>query len=328
MDIVIDETLNGVTVKEYLFSHLNYSAGIVKKLKFRENGICVNGAHATVRYTLKTGDVLTLNTEDSEEDTCPYMIPVDLPLKIAFEDDWVTVVDKPPMMPAHPSFSHRLDTVANALAFRYSDAPFVFRPVNRLDRDTSGLMLTSRTRLSASRLYEAMIGGKISKLYIALLSNTPEKKSGIIKTYMRREEGSIIRRCVCNEDDEKAKIAVTAYKELYSNDRVCAVAAAPITGRTHQLRIHFSHIGCPLLGDTMYGGDEELMTRHGLHSACLSFPHPETTEECRVFSPLPDDMRAPLGEEGSRMVDEAFKAELSSEDSEIRAMCREYSKAL
>ncbi len=284
-----------MTVKEFLFGHMGFSAGMVKKLKFTENGITVNGEFVTVRYTLKEGDVLRLKTEDTDADTCPYMIPVDLPIKIAYEDEYLTVVDKPPMMPAHPSYLHRLDTVANALAFRYSSSPFVFRPVNRLDRDTSGLMLTARTRPAAAELYHSMINGDISKLYIALLSKAPDGDSGVIKTYMKRVDDSIIMRRVCEKDEDKAKIAVTAYKVLFSGDGVCAVAASPITGRTHQLRVHFSHIGCPLLGDTMYGGTIEKIERHALHSAYLSFPH-INGEKMKIFSPLPEDMKCALGE--------------------------------
>ena len=269
----------------------------------------------------REGDVLRLKTDDTEDDTCPYMIPVDLPLRIAYEDEHVTVVDKPPMMPAHPSYQHRLDTVANALAFRYSDAPFVFRPVNRLDRDTSGLMLTARTRLAASRLYLSMVGGEIRKYYIALLEKEPPEPSGIIETYMKRVDDSIIMRRVCEKDEEKARLALTAYKVLYSGGGVCAVIASPVTGRTHQLRVHFSHVGCPLLGDTMYGGNTDKIDRHALHSAYLSFPHPEGGVR-EIVSTLPADMRAALGD-AADAVDEAFKREIHGEIEELRKKCRE-----
>ncbi len=321
MEIIINKETDGKTVKDYLFRDLGYSSGLVKKLKFRDNGITVNGEFVTVRRILHTGDVLRLRTEDEEEDTCPYMIPVDLPIRIAYEDEYLTVVDKPPMMPAHPSYQHRLDTVANALAFRYSDAPFVFRPVNRLDRDTSGLMLTARTRIAALKLYSSMVGGDITKLYLALLSDTPKESSGIIRTYMKRANDSIIMRRVCDENEEKARLALTAYKVIYSAPGVCAVIASPVTGRTHQLRVHFSHIGCPLLGDTMYGGNTEKIERHALHSAYLSFPHPDGTIR-EVVSPIPDDMRSVLGTD-ARLVNESFSEEIHGEIEELRKICTE-----
>lgn len=327
MEIVIDEKAKLKTVKEFLFRDLGFSTGMVKKLKFIENGITVNGKFVTVRYVLQEGDVLRLLTDDREEDTCPYMIPAELPIKIAFEDEYLTVVDKPPMMPAHPSYMHRLDTVANALAFRYSDAPFVFRPVNRLDRDTSGLMLTARTRPAASKLYGSMINGEITKLYIALLSKEPPEPSGIIKTYMKRVADSIIMRRVCEENEERAKLALTAYKVLYSSPGFCAVIAAPVTGRTHQLRVHFSYLGCPLLGDTMYGGSDELISRHALHSAYLSFPHPEGGDLCEIFSPMPDDMKTVAGEHANR-IEWAFREEIHGELKSLREKCLVYKKGL
>ena len=124
MTIQIDKIAAGKTIRDYLRVDLGYSGGMLKRLKFMEGGITVNGKFVTVRYVLQEGDCLGLRMDDRPEDTCPYMIPVDLPLKIAYEDAYLTAVDKPPAMPAHPSHSHRLDTVANALAFRYAHCPY------------------------------------------------------------------------------------------------------------------------------------------------------------------------------------------------------------
>ena len=140
MKIIITSEKAGKTIKELLLRDMAFSGGLLKSLKARENGITVNGEHKTVRYTLCEGDVLILADEDREEDTSPYITPSDIPIGIAYEDDHVTVADKPYAMPAHPSYSHRDDTVANALAHRYSSAPYVFRPVNRLDGDFIGAL--------------------------------------------------------------------------------------------------------------------------------------------------------------------------------------------
>ncbi len=292
MTIQIDETIAGKTIREYLRGVLGYSGGMLKRLKFMDSGITVNGKFVTVRYVLQEGDSLQLRVEDRPEDTCPYMIPVELPVKIAYEDAHLTAVDKPPAMPAHPSLSHRLDTVANALAFRYADAPFVFRPVNRLDRDTSGLMLTARTRLAASQMYQHMIGGNIRKLYIAILCSTPKECCGEIRLPVCRCSDSIIMRRVAAPDEMGAKNAHTLYRILFAGKTYTVVLAAPITGRTHQLRVHFSAIGCPLAGDTMYGGSDADISRHALHAAHLSFPHPQSGRNISLYSPLPDDMAA------------------------------------
>lgn len=290
MTIQIDATIAGKTIREYLRCDLGYSSGMLKRLKFMDGGITVNGRFVTVRYILQKGDVLALASEDREEDTCPYMIPVDLPLRIAYEDEYLTAVDKPPAMPAHPSHGHRLDTVANALAFRYADTPFVFRPVNRLDGDTSGLMLTARNRLAASKMYRHMIAGNIRKLYIAILCGTPKSSAGEIRLPLCRCGDSIIMRRVAQPDDAGAKNACTLYRVLTKNETYSVVLAAPITGRTHQLRVHFSAIGCPLAGDTMYGGADTDISRHALHAAHLAFPHPERDKIISLYSPLPWDM--------------------------------------
>lgn len=290
MTIQIDATIAGKTIREYLRCDLGYSSGMLKRLKFMDGGITVNGRFVTVRYILQKGDVLALASEDREEDTCPYMIPVDLPLRIAYEDEYLTAVDKPPAMPAHPSHGHRLDTVANALAFRYADTPFVFRPVNRLDGDTSGLMLTARNRLAASKMYRHMIAGNIRKLYIAILCGTPKSSAGEIRLPLCRCGDSIIMRRVAQPDDAGAKNACTLYRVLTKNETYSVVLAAPITGRTHQLRVHFSAIGCPLAGDTMYGGADTDISRHALHAAHLAFPHPERDKIVSLYSPLPWDM--------------------------------------
>lgn len=290
IEIKITEKEAGKIIKDYLRRDLGYSNGLIKKLKFREDGITVNGEHRNVLYTLTEGDVLRLAEEDREEDTCPYMIPVELPLGIIYEDEDIVVVNKPPFMPAHPSFKHREDTVANALAARYAGEPYVFRPVNRLDRDTSGLMIVARNRLAAIRMAENMTDGRIRKTYIAVLEKAPEEDEGRITTYMRRKEASIIERCVCDEGDEGAKIAVTDYKVVKKCENgltVCEVS--PVTGRTHQIRVHFSHIGCPLAGDDMYGGSTELINRQALHAFKLSFTHPNG-REMTLAAPLPEDI--------------------------------------
>lgn len=290
MDIIINKETEGKNIRQLLRGDMGYSSGMLKKLKFSPEGILVNGEFVTVRYVLKEGDVLSIACEDSVDDTSPYITPVKLDIGIAYEDEHLTIVHKPPSMPAHPSLGHKDDTVANALAYRYKDKPYVFRPVNRLDRDTSGLMITANTRLDAFRLHQAMISGNIKKAYIAILDGEFTKESGILTSFMGRCDDSIVKRRICKEEEEGAKRAVTAFRTLYHGNKLSVVLASPITGRTHQLRLHFSSIGFPVTGDSMYGSEHPLIKRHALHSAFTSFPHPETKEILSLYSPIPEDM--------------------------------------
>lgn len=296
MTIVITRENEGKTIRDYLKRDLSFSSGFLKKLKAREGGITVNGSFVTVRYVLRAGDTLCLADEDREEDTSPYIFPVDLPIRIAYEDPFVTVCDKPRAMPAHPSYSHRDDTVANALAYRYRNTPYVFRPVNRLDGDTSGLMLTANDRLSAVKLYKSMTGGEIGKMYVAVLEKEPSEDMGVIDLHMKRCDQSIITRRVADPEEEGARRAITVYKKVCTLEESgeCVVLASPVTGRTHQLRVHFSALGAPMVGDYLYGKEDDRILRHALHASYLSFPHPRKHETVHVFSPLPEDIRGLL----------------------------------
>ncbi len=298
MDIIVDGNYEGKLIREVLKKDFGYSMNLIKKLKFSPDGIKVNGEWVTVRYVLKKGDVLSLATEDKPSDVSPYIIPVDLPIEVVYEDEYLTAVNKPYNMPSHPSLGHKLDTVANALAYRYRDSTYVFRPVNRLDRDTSGCMLTANTKDASYKLYSSMVDGLIRKTYIAVLDSVPSEHSGRIETYMRRRENSIIEREVCSESDSDAKLAVTDYTVLCEKNGKCIVAAHPITGRTHQIRVHFASIGCPLLGDTLYGreGTDKYISRHALHSWKTEFPHPMDGHKMIVTAPIPSDMMRLIGD--------------------------------
>ena len=291
MEYFVDEARSGRTVLEVLKKELGLSSALIRHLKFSEGGITVDGAHVTVRHLLREGELLRLALED--EEAHEKVTPVDLPLEIAYEDEHTVLPCKPFDMPTHPSHGHWEDTVANALAFRYAEMgiPFIFRPVNRLDRNTSGLLLIARDRMTAGKLFLAMKDGRIRKLYFALLQGELPEEEGVITTYMRRTAESIILRENCGEG-EGGDLAVTKYRRLASRDGITLVAAAPITGRTHQLRVHFAGLGAPLLGDDLYGSPSELISRHALHSGLLSFPRDGDRETVTVTSPLPEDMAA------------------------------------
>ena len=191
-------------------------------------------------------------------------------------------------MPAHPSFGHRDDTVANALAYLNRGKPYVFRPVNRLDRDTSGVMLVANNKTAAYTLYKSMTGGLIKKTYIALLEGHLNKKRGVIESYMRRCEDSIIKREECPRGE--GKYARTEYRVTAESERYSLVEAHPETGRTHQLRLHFASSGAPIVGDSLYGNPSEFIDRHALHASEVKIRLSPDSDELTVKAPLPDDI--------------------------------------
>ena len=294
---------NGKTVKEILRYGVGLSLAFTKQLKFLDNGIMLNGEKVTVRRTVSAGDILFLATEDVQKDG--VLTPTPLPLDIAYEDEYIVMPNKSADMPTHPSHNHRGDTLADALAYKYQEEgiPFVFRAISRLDRNTSGILLIAKDRISASRLSASMKNGDISKKYIAILEGELDFDEGTIDTYIKREAESIIFRKVCKEN-EGGDRAITKYKLLAKSNGYSLVLASPITGRTHQLRVHFSHIGAPILGDDMYGNESPLISRHALHALSLEFIHPKTNTPITVCAPPSEDI--------SRVIVELFGSEALS----------------
>lgn len=290
MDWRITEADDGRMLREFIRHNIHLSGKMLKYLKYQNNGILVNGETATVRRVLRVGDTVTLTISDNEAD--PDLLPVDLPLDILYEDDALTVPSKPPNMPTHPSHNHHDDTVANALAYRYKEqnVPFVFRPINRLDRDTSGVMLVARNKLSAGILAKAMQSGQIRKTYLAILEGEMQANAGVVEKPLHRTAASIIVREVCSPDTPDAEAARTEFRVLTRGNGCTLVEAQPITGRTHQLRVHFASLGHPICGDTLYGIPNGRMERQALHARTLTFPHPITEEPMTFTAPVPQDM--------------------------------------
>ena len=284
----VTEEQHGMSLLQYLKREMCFSSKLIKHLKFTEGGITVNGSHATVRRILERGDVLELAFED--EESAPIE-PVDLPIEILYEDEDLVVPSKPANMPTHPSCDHHYDTVANALAFRYAQKgiPFVFRPINRLDRNTSGLLLIAKNRPTAGTMSADMREGKIQKTYLAVLDGEMKAREGKIDAPLHRTAQSIILREVCSPDAPDADVALTEFRVLAVGNGHTLVQAHPITGRTHQLRVHFAHLGFPITGDDLYGTPSAEISRHALHASSISFPHPKDRHTVAVTAPLAKD---------------------------------------
>lgn len=272
----IDDKNSGLMIRDFL-RNFGVSSALLTKLKQDENGIKLNGKFAKAIEVLKSGDYLTVNIKNSgkmpEKFECKNV-------RVAYNDEDILVLNKPPLMPVHESRNHRGDTLANVAAC-YMESDCAFRAVYRLDRDTSGLVLIAKNELAASKL-----AGKIKKDYYAVVSGKFEGE-GTIDLPIRRVQESIIERGVFDDGER----AVTHYEAIKTDGESTLLKLNLETGRTHQIRVHFSHLGAPLLGDTLYGGSCEKINRQALHCKTIYFTHPITHEKITVDCDFPNDFK-------------------------------------
>ena len=284
---------NGVTISDYLKKQ-GFSHAVIVQLKKIPESILLNGKWEYMSTRLNDGDCLFIHFEETEGSE--NIVATNLPLSICYEDEDILVVNKPADMPIHPSMNNYYNSLANALAyyFKQQNCPFVFRCINRLDRDTSGLTIVAKHYVSAGML-SAMIANKatsgITREYLAIAKGSVRPLEGTITAPLGRKEGSIIERTV---DFENGESAVTHYRVLDEKNGHSLVSLILETGRTHQIRIHMKYLGYPLIGDYLYNPDMEQIQRQALHAWKLSFVHPITGEKMQFTAPLPEDMAAVL----------------------------------
>lgn len=260
------------------------SLALIKRVKFLPEGILVDGIKQNSDYKVKTGQHIVVNASDTAENAeKSTVIPQDIHMNIVYMDPCCMVVDKPYYMPVHPSFNHPTETLANAFVgyWKNKGQQKIFRAINRLDKNTSGLVLIALDAYSAEKLK-----GNVDKTYMAIVQGKVEKQQGIIELPIARQTESIITRCV-REDGQYAK---TEYTVIKQNDDFSLLDIKLHTGRTHQIRVHFSHLGYSLAGDDLYGGSTEFISRHALHCRKLEFISPFNNEKVTVNSNLPKDM--------------------------------------
>lgn len=288
LTIEIPEQFDKKDVKYVLKTRLGISSGLLAKIKARSGSICVNNEPVYVTRTLRTGDVLFVRLEDGDEKS-ENIVPTKGALSIIYEDDDVLILDKPPGLNVHPSMGEFYNTLANHVAYYYmkQNLCFKFRPVNRLDRNTSGLMIVAKNQFSHGALSRQQREGHLLRRYMALVEGVIEGADGTITAPIGRITDSAIERGVTPD----GKYAKTDYivEKRYKNSTL--VVVSPATGRTHQIRVHFAHIGHPLVGDFLYGKERrEIIPRHALHSFEVSFFHPITGEDLTFRIPPPKDI--------------------------------------
>ena len=263
------------------------SAPVITHLKRTEKGILLNGVWGRVRDILHTDDILTITL--IEDESSDNIVPTNLPLDIVYEDEDILIINKSSNTPIHPSQGNYDNTLANAVAYYFKEKgeAFTYRCINRLDRDTTGLLILAKHMHSASILSNMVQKREIHREYLAIATGKVPQEGTIIAP-IARVDGSTIERCV---NEGNGEYACTHYKTLLNKNGYSLVSLKLETGRTHQIRVHMKYIGHPLPGDFLYNPDYTVINRQALHSHRLSFKHPITEEMMEFVAELPDDMK-------------------------------------
>ena len=304
---IADNSIAPLPVSQFL-KQKGFSSHNLVQLKKDPTAVLANEIPCFMNHVLQPGDTLTLQIREYR--SSEKIPPVNLPLDIVYEDEDLLVINKPAGMPIHPSMNHYYNSMANALAYYFErqNCPFVFRCINRLDRDTSGLTIVAKHSVSAGML-SAMIANKatsgITREYLAIVKGSVQPPNGTITAPLGRKEGSVIERTV---DFEKGESAVTHYKVLEEKNGHSLVSLILETGRTHQIRIHMKYLGYPLIGDYLYNPDMERIQRQALHAWRLTFRHPITGKILDFTAPLPEDMAAVFSSPIFPTVDQSLKS--------------------
>ena len=279
------ESTNFLNVKDVLKNYFGISSRLLLKLK-KNNSVYLNNFICNLNDLVSVGDTVSfcLNYEEDNSN----IVATNIPLNIVYEDECLLIINKPPNIAIHPSMLHYDNSLSNGVKYYFNLIGLhkKIRPVNRLDRNTSGLVIFAKNEYVQEFLIKEMQSKTFSKEYLAILEGTLDKKQGTINAPIARKKDSIIERCIDNSGDN----SITHYKVLKEFDNFSLVNFKLETGRTHQIRVHSSYIGHPILGDDLYGNKSNLINRQALHSYKISFIHPKTRRKMHFEINMPQDM--------------------------------------
>lgn len=286
LKLVVTAADDGKKVKQLMRGTLQISSSLLKSLKWRDNAILLNGQSVNVAAVVHTDDELTVNIADNGESS-PHIAAVDYPLDILYEDDDLLFINKPAGIAVHSAaLTEETVTVAGAVAHYLGDTPF--HPVNRLDRGVTGVMVVAKNGYMHQRCMAILHTDDFHREYRGICEGMPSPAQGMIDLPIGRDPDSVLKRCI----DPNGLASHTEYEVLQTNRDRSLLRLRPLTGRTHQLRLHLSAIGHPLVGDWLYGTENhDIITRPALHSYELWLRHPLSGELLHITAPLPDDMQ-------------------------------------
>lgn len=275
-----------INVLDVLKNEFLLSARLITKLK-QSNNIFLNEAITYAKKLVYANDVVSVLINFVEGNS--NIVATAIPLDIIYEDEYLLAINKPSNMPVHPSMLHYENTLSNAVKSYFDSLNLKrkIRIVNRLDKDTSGIVIFAKNEYIQECLIRQMKTKEFKKEYLAIVSGILQKKFDTLCFPIARKEGSIIERTVNPNGD----IAITHYNVLKEQNNLSLVHVFLETGRTHQIRVHFSHINHPILGDTLYGSSSSLINRQALHSYKITFIHPISKQVLTLESPIPNDMK-------------------------------------
>ncbi|CCZ00148.1 pseudouridine synthase [Clostridium sp. CAG:793] len=278
---IIYNVRNELNIKEVLRKSLSMSSRLITKIKY--NHLYLNGSHCSVNSTVQPSDIVCVDFNYTEDNSNIVSNP-QIKLDILYEDELYIIINKPSNMPIHPSMEHYTDSLSNGVK-TYFDSIHLhkkIRPVNRLDKDTSGIVVFAKNEYAQENFKP------ICKEYIAII-NGIFSGNGIIDLPIGRKNGSIIERCI---DYENGDSAITEYEVIknISEYNLSIVKCTLMTGRTHQIRVHLANKLSPILGDTLYGSTSNLINRQALHSYHLRLIHPINKKVIDIYAPIPEDI--------------------------------------
>lgn len=287
LKIIIPSHYDGLMIKEILYDKYFFSKKSLAKIK-NNKGVYLNGLSTFVTVRVKKDDLLQIYVpEENSDDILPQPLPVD----IIYEDEDIAVINKPANIVVHPTRSHYLGTIANGLVhyWQQQGKSYRFRPVNRLDKDTSGLFIVAKNQYSHHKLALQIQNKTLKRKYHAIVHGVIKVNHGVIDTPILKDPNHSVKRVV-DFNNNSAKQAITYFQVIQRYQEYTLLEILLGTGRTHQIRVHMSYLGHPLVGDDLYGGNNEPINRQVLHAVQLDFVHPITNKEVSFTSPYPNDI--------------------------------------